>query len=118
MDISDVDLSIASLLENDVLIGIVGGSLLMSLLYVCRTIPDRLFSLFKRHFTTNITITNDSPIFKWVQHWIAKTNYTNKTLRMRLVYTPYDAPDDDRDNVHVQPAENSNIKNKLQKKSR
>ena len=90
-----MDFSFAELMDNDVLIGIVGGSLVMSVLYLCRTVPQRIWELSKFFFTVNITITNNSTLFPWVMEWMAQTEYMQKSRRMRVVDAPPDLSDDD-----------------------
>lgn len=76
------------LLENDVLVGLVGGSVTMAALYMLRAIPDRLGRLVKRQLTVSLEVSNDSETFAWVEDWLAANPALRRSRRLKLQKNP------------------------------
>lgn len=73
--------------SNDVFAGLVGGSVVGSLLYATRALPGRLWTLCLLQFTAEVVIFNDDDAFEWVSLWLAKTPYAKRARRLRLSST-------------------------------
>ena len=86
--------------QNDVFAGLVGGSGVASLIFVCRSIPNRLWEAFLYHFTVQIQIHNDSEAFTWVGEWLSRLPYTQKARRVRLSSHFGETPTPDGNNEH------------------
>ena len=73
------------LATNDVFAGLVGGSLLMTLLYSLRDVPKRLYNGFIFHFTVDTTIhSSNAEIFYWLKAWLSNTNYSGSARRLAI----------------------------------
>ena len=70
------------LLENDVFVGLVGASLIMSILYMLKGLPSKLLSIYKRFFTMYVNVKNDSEIFDWVVMWIHHSGVLKNSKRI------------------------------------
>ena len=76
---------IQQITQNDVFAGIVGGSLLLSVFYALRSVPDKILSVLQWRFTSTVTIFNDDPLFDRVNLWLSKTPYAQTARRMHVV---------------------------------
>lgn len=70
------------LTNNDVFVGLVGASVIMSVLYLLKGIPDRIISIYKRFFTMYVNVKNDSEIFDWVLLWIHHSGILKNSKRI------------------------------------
>lgn len=70
--------------NNDVFAGIAGGSVVMSLLYVARSIPHKILMVIQYNFVCTIEISNDDEAFDWLAQWLAQTEYGKRARRLRL----------------------------------
>lgn len=70
--------------ENNVLSGIVGGSFAISLLYMLRNIPIRIYNLLRQFFVAEIVIFNDNAAFHEITNWLETTSYARKTKKLRV----------------------------------
>lgn len=78
---------LVQLQHNELLIGLAGTSILISLLYTIRRLPIQIFDAFKWFFTVTITIRNDENIYTYVNDWCANLSYAKKARRMSLTAT-------------------------------
>lgn len=77
-------LSLNSLLANEILVGMVGMSLALSVLYTFRQVPTLLFRWFTFIFTSHVTITNSGPSYWWIQRWFFTTGYMKRNRRLKI----------------------------------
>jgi len=76
---------IQQITQNDVFAGIVGGSLLLTVFYALRSVPDRIIAALQWRFTSTVTVFNDDPLFDRVNLWLSKTPYAQTARRMHVV---------------------------------
>lgn len=69
------------LTQNDVFAGIVGGSILASVLYSLKDAPKQLWHGFLFRFTSTVTIYNDNEIFGSMKMLFADTQYAKKNCQ-------------------------------------
>ena len=79
---------IQQITQNDVFAGIVGGSLLLTVFYALRSVPDKIIAVLRWRFTSTVTIFNDDPLFERVNLWLSKTPYAQTARRMHVVTSP------------------------------
>ena len=72
------------LTDNDIFAGVVGASVLLSLLMVLRNVPAKLWNLFLFQWTVNLTVYNEDDAYAWLDNWFSKHNYAQRTRRMKL----------------------------------
>ncbi len=72
------------LTDNDIFAGVVGASVLLSLLMLLRSVPAKLWSLFLFQWTVNLIVYNEDDIYPWLDNWLSKHDYAQKTRRMKL----------------------------------
>lgn len=70
------------LTSNDVFVGLVGASVIMSILYLLKGIPDKIIAVYKRFFTMYVNVKNDSEIFDWVLLWIHHSGILGNSKRI------------------------------------
>lgn len=70
--------------NNEIFQGLIGGSLFASGLYLLRGVPERLYVLYLRIFTCELTIFSEDPSFKWICDWLAHHEYANRTKRIQV----------------------------------
>lgn len=71
-------------LHNEIFAGLVGGSIVATLLFALRSLPGRLWQLFLLRQTTELTVFNDDEAFDWLNEWLAKHPYAARTRRLKL----------------------------------
>jgi chaperone BCS1 len=78
--------------HNDVFSGVVGGSLLVSIIYLFKSIPRNLLDAFMWRFTSVLIVFNEDPAFDIVSEWLSSLEYSKKARRLRLTsnYSEYD----------------------------
>lgn len=69
---------------NDVFAGLVGLSLLASVMYALRSVPQKLWLLFELQATIELTIHNTDHQFHWISQWLARHPYAARTRRLQL----------------------------------
>jgi chaperone BCS1 len=79
-----IDLIAEQLRSNDVLSGLIGGSLFASMLFLLRKLPEKALQFLEWRFTCVITVMNEDDIFERVQEWLATLEYTKRCRRLRL----------------------------------
>lgn len=79
-----IDFILARLRENDVLSGLVGGSLFATLLYLLRSLPGLLWELATWRFTCSITVCNEDDAFERISEWLSSLTYTRTCRNLRL----------------------------------
>ena len=70
--------------QNDVLTGLIGGSLFASLLYLVRGIPGGLHSFFLWRFTCHVAIHSEDPSFEQLSEWLSNRKEATRARRLRL----------------------------------
>ena len=75
---------IQALPQNEVLVGLVGGSVLLSVFYVFRDVPKGIAFILRRKFTVELVATNNAEPFHWLRAWMATTPYLVNARRLRL----------------------------------
>jgi mitochondrial chaperone BCS1 len=70
--------------NNDVLSGVVGGSLFASILFMLKGLPKALWDLFYWRFTCSLLVLNEDSAFERVNEWLASLEYATTCRRLRL----------------------------------
>ena len=77
---------------QELLLGMIGVSIVTSMAVFMRDVPVKLWRLFLRQFTIKLTVQNDTGAFYWFRVWLSKHPKVKKFRRFRLVA---DSSDDD-----------------------
>lgn len=80
---------LVKLVENQVFSGLVGGSLVMTVLYALRKVPETAWQWATWRFTCSLTIFSEDAAFERVNEWLASIEYARRCRRLRLI-TTYD----------------------------
>lgn len=72
-------------LQTEVGGGLVAVSLLGTAAYVLRTVPQHLFQLIKRGFTTELTVRSDDQMFLIVARWLSQQDFIGHSRRLKLI---------------------------------
>ena len=72
------------LTQNDVFAGLVGGSMIGSVLYVLRSLPGQLWRLLVSQLTVSLIVANDSEAYPWLDEWLSRHEYSRRSRRLRL----------------------------------
>lgn len=72
------------LTQNDLFAGLVGLSVLGSVMYLVRGVPQLIMSVGLRQLTVELVVHNTDPTFMWVQLWLSKQPYAQKARRLQL----------------------------------
>ena len=70
--------------NNDIFAGIVGGSILLSVIMLFRNTPNRLWQLFLFQCTVSMVVFSEDDSFEGVNAWFAQHPYAKKARRMKL----------------------------------
>lgn len=76
--------AVQQLFKNQVFSGIAGGSLMMSVVYALKGIPQLLWDMTKWRFTSTVLVYNEDPAFDVVSDWLSDLSYTKKARKLRL----------------------------------
>lgn len=76
-------------IRNDVLQGLVGGSMFASVLYSVRKLPGAIFGWWLHWFTCTVTVYSEDSSYERVNEWLSTLTYTERCRRSRLT-TQYD----------------------------
>jgi chaperone BCS1 len=77
-------MNLQELLENQVLTGIVGGSLMASLLFALKGLPRALWDFLVWRFTTEIVVFSEDAAFGMVSEWLGSLEYAKRARQIRL----------------------------------
>lgn len=69
---------------NEVFAGVIGGSLLVSVLYYLREVPGKLWRLAKANYTTTLVVRSDDHGFFWINLWLSQREYAKRARRLKL----------------------------------
>lgn len=83
-----IDFIIDQFKNNQVLSGLVGGSLVASVLFIFRSVPSALLSAIKWRATCRLTVFSDDAAFERVNEWLSSLEYAKRcrTLRLTMNY--------------------------------
>lgn len=70
---------------NDVFAGLVGLSVVGSLMLVLRGVPGILWTVLLRQGTVELTIHNTDQTFQWINSWLALHPYASRARRLQLI---------------------------------
>lgn len=76
---------ITQITGNDVFAGLIGLSLLGTTMFALRSVPAKMWLLFQRQATIELTIYNTDHQFYWISQWLARQPYATRTRRMQLI---------------------------------
>jgi hypothetical protein len=74
-----------SILENQIFSGIMGGSVVVSILYWFREVPVRLYRLLSWHLTTELTVFSEDVSFEALDSWLAQRDAAKRARTLRLI---------------------------------
>lgn len=77
-------MDLATVLQNDVLTGVLGGSVAMSVLYALRGVPKAFLDIVRWRFTSEIVVFSEDPAFEIVSEWLGSLEYAKRARRIRL----------------------------------
>jgi chaperone BCS1 len=75
---------IAALTNNQVFSGVVGGSFVVSLLYLLKAVPGSLWSFLVWRFSSLLVVFNEDAAFDRVSEWLAAHEYAKRARQLRL----------------------------------
>ena len=78
-----IDYIITEFQTNQMLTGIVGGGLFLSFGYLLRSIPNTIFSIYKKLFVWNLKINNDNKLYNSAVLYFEKKLH-GKTKRLKI----------------------------------
>lgn len=70
--------------QNEVFSGLVGSSLVVSILWVCKGIPIAAWRAANWRLTTVLVVYNEDPAFERVAEWLASLEYMKRARQLRL----------------------------------
>lgn len=73
-----------SILSNQVLTGVLGGSIAVSLLYALKSTPEALWRFLCWRFSTVLIVFSDDPSFDMVSEWLTGLEYAKRSRQLRL----------------------------------
>lgn len=79
---------------NDVFAGLVGLSMVGSLMLILRGVPGILWTVLLRQATVELTIYNTDPTFRWISIWLAQHPYSARARRLQLAALDGDGGDE------------------------
>lgn len=83
------------LMTNDVVSGVAGGAIIMSLctavFYYLKSVPKLFIDFFMTQLTVNIVITSDDYIFSIVNEWFSRHEYSSRARRLRVTANTFDS---------------------------
>ena len=74
----------SQLANNEILAGLIGGSLFASGLYMLRDVPKHISRFLIFHFTVVAECYNDTEAYTWFSSWINQTDYIKASRRIRI----------------------------------
>ena len=77
-------ISLSELLNNPMLVGLVGATLTAGLMYSLKEIPMQLWEYIKWSSTVKITIRGEDDAYQWVSDWFARHKYTQSARRVKV----------------------------------
>lgn len=84
---------IEALLQNQVLVGLSGASVIGAAFYLLRNSPGIAWRLFLNIFSVEVEVKNNDMAFDWLVTWLARTKYASTARRLRLsTQSSSDAP--------------------------
>jgi chaperone BCS1 len=75
---------VQGLFANQVFGGLAAGSVLASLLFALRALPEKLLALAKWRWTSSLTIHSDDLAFDRMTEWLSSLGYTKRARRIRI----------------------------------
>lgn len=79
-----IDFLVAEFARNQVLSGLVGGSLVASLLFLLRGIPATLWEFVSWRFTCQVMVLSEDDAYDRVNEWLGSLDYTKRCRNLRL----------------------------------
>ncbi len=76
--------------ENEMFAGLVGASLVGSLIFALRSVPQTLLFMIRRQFTVELQVYNTDETFQWLSLWLAHQPYARRARRLTLSSTNRD----------------------------
>ena len=73
--------------QNEIFAGIVGGSLVGSLLYLARGLPNVVFDFFLNQLTCLANVHSEDQAFHWLCEWMAAHPYSQTARRLTIATT-------------------------------
>lgn len=73
-----------SILSNQVMTGVLGGSLAVSLLYALKSTPEALWRFLCWRFSTVLIVFSEDAAFEMVSEWLSGLEYAKRARQLRL----------------------------------
>jgi hypothetical protein len=79
-----IEFFLTQLTQNNVLSGLIGGSLFASLLFMLRKAPGAVWDALVWRFTCSVTVLSEDESYERVDDWLASLEYSKRCRDMRL----------------------------------
>ncbi|NIA70745.1 AAA family ATPase [Pelagibius litoralis] len=70
--------------QNDVFAGLLGGSVVASVLFGLRSVPGRLWQIYLYQFTVELVVRDVDDSFMWINEWLSKQSYSKRSRRLSI----------------------------------
>lgn len=74
--------------SNELFAGLMGASLLGSVVFLLRPVPSQLLLIARRQFTVELQLDNTDEAFRWMSLWLAFQPYSRSARRLTLSTNP------------------------------
>lgn len=77
-------MGIHDLLQNQVLVGLSGATVVGGLVYFCRALPRYLWNIFLNQFSVSFETSSVDPSFFWITSWLSSMEYGARARNLTL----------------------------------